>query len=70
MCVWLVLLPAVWSQCEMFSFCFDNLCAINHGEEISHYESYKVYSFALRIVYSNTMSQSVLSLHICYTKFQ
>ena len=70
MCVWLVLLPAVWSQCETFSFCFDNLHAINHGEKISQYESYKVYYFALMIVFSNTMSQSVLSLHICYTKFQ
>ena len=64
MCVWLVLLPVVWSRCETFSFCFDYLCAINHGEEISHYESYKVYSFALTIVLSNTMSQSVLSLHM------
>ena len=70
--MWLVLLPAVWSQCETFSLCFDNLHAINHGMSMkeSHCKCYYVYSFVLIIVLSNTMSQSALSLHICYTMFQ
>ena len=44
--VWLVLLPVVWSRCETFSFCFDILCAINHGMtmELSPCKGYTVYS--------------------------